>query len=269
MKVKRFKCYCGEYFTKRGLVEHHKTCEVFKKTLLEKRKQFGSLGGKSSHNGRRKTGYINVNSKEGGWTCECGQNFRTRRLLNEHKKECSIRSNLKRSHTHLNQYTKAKLLGLPKPEVSEETRKKLSLASSRRRASDETKAKISESMKKAHAEGRAHNVGECRWNNEPSYPEQWFMRVLKNEFGLEKDKDYKMEYPFHKFSLDFAWPEEKLCIEIDGDQHLKFQEQKDRDIKKDQLLKEEGWKELRMFWKDIFNDPKSFIEEVKNLLGRC
>lgn len=129
----------------------------------------------------------------------------------------------------------------------------------------EQKQKISASMKKAHAEGRAHNIGECRWNNEPSYPEQWFMKVLKNEFGLEKDKDYKTEFPFHRFSLDFAWPEKKVCIEIDGEQHERFQEQKDRDIEKDKLLKEEGWTELRKLWKDIFNSPKVFIEEIKNL----
>ena len=95
------------------------------------------------------------------------------------------------------------------------------------------------------------------------------MRVLKNEFNLEKDKDYKMEYPFYRFSLDFAWPEEKLCIEIDGEQHEKFQEQKDRDLEKDKLLKKEGWKELRKSWRSIFNNPKAFIEEVKILLDRC
>ena len=34
-------------------------------------------------------------------------------------------------------------------------------------------------MKRAHAEGRAHNIGTCRWNNEPSYPEQFFMKVIE------------------------------------------------------------------------------------------
>lgn len=135
-----------------------------------------------------------------------------------------------------------------------------------RKHTEEQKQKISTSMKKAHAEGRAHNIGECRWNNQPSYPEQWFIKVLKNEFGLEKDKDYKMEFSFHKFSLDFAWPDKKLCIEIDGDQHKRFQEQKERDIEKDRLLKEEGWLEIRKSWKEIFNNPKAFIEEVGDFL---
>lgn len=60
---------------------------------------------------------------------------------------------------------------------------------------------------------------------------------------------------------------EKICIEIDGKQHERFQEQKNRDIEKDRLLKEDGWTEIRKLWKDIFNSPKSFINEVKNLIG--
>jgi very-short-patch-repair endonuclease len=46
-----------------------------------------------------------------------------------------------------------------------------------------------------------------------SYPEKWFMCVIKNEF---KDKNFVREYPFIKYSLDFAWPHKKICIEIDG-----------------------------------------------------
>lgn len=204
-----------------------------------------------------------VPPKAGGWECTiCFKCFRVRRDLEQHRK--IDHPNVE----HLNQFSLAKLHGKTLV-VSEETRKKIGNANRGDKNSSkrtEVKKKISEGMKKAHAEGRAHNIGECRWNNEPSYPEQWFMKVLKNEFDLEEGKDYVREFPFHRFSLDFAWPDKKLCIEIDGDQHLKFQEQKDRDIKKDQLLKEEGWKELRRFWKDISNDPKSFIEEVKDFL---
>lgn len=223
--------------------------------------------GSSRKKGKRRTGFIKKSSKEGGWTCICNQNFRTRALLSKHKKECEFYKNV--SKKHINQYIKAELLGLPKPIVSDETRRKISQSqkginnSSKR---PEVRAKISEGMKRAHAEGRAHNIGECRWNNKPSYPEEWFMKVLKNEFGFVESKDYKREYPFYRYSLDFAWPNKKVCIEIDGEQHQRFQEQKNRDIKKDELLKKEGWVELRKSWKDIFNDPKSFIKEVNIIL---
>lgn len=131
--------------------------------------------------------------------------------------------------------------------------------------SEETRKKVSEGMKRAHAEGRAHNIGECRWNNKPSYPEQWFMKVIENE---NLDKDFVREMPFHKFSLDFAWPKKKVCLEIDGEQHERFQEQKQRDLEKDELLKEEGWLELRVSWIWICNNSKEFIASISKLLDR-
>lgn len=213
--------------------------------------------------------------------CEfCERTFETKNACNSHRGKCKQNPNAKskpksekwleamhkRKGKGANQYTYAKEHGLPKPTVSEETRKKLSDAqkgdrNSAKRA--EVRERISASLKLAHKEGRAHNIGECRWNNQPSYPEQWFMKVVENE---NLDKEYVRELPFHRFSLDFAWPNKKVCIEIDGEQHERFQEQKERDIEKDKLLKEEGWIELRKSWKEIYNNPKSFIEEVKNLL---
>lgn len=215
--------------------------------------------------------------------CEfCNREFKTKNACNSHRGKCKQNPNVKpisekwleamhkrKGHCGTNQFTYAKEHGLPTPLVSYETRKKISDAirgdkNCSKRA--DVREKISASMKKAHKEGKAHNIGESRWNNQPSYPEQWFMKVLKNEFGFEKDKDYKMEFPFYRFSLDFAWPDKKICIEIDGEQHERFQEQKERDIEKDRLLKKEDWKELRKSWKEIYNNPKFFIEEVKNLL---
>lgn len=128
---------------------------------------------------------------------------------------------------------------------------------------DDTKNKISESMKKAHSENRAHNIGMSRWNNEPSYPEKWFMSVIENEFD---DKDYIREYSFGRFSLDFAWVAKKKCIEIDGEQHQRFQDYKERDMRKDSLLKENGWEVLRLIWKDVYNNPKEAIKKAKTFI---
>lgn len=204
-----------------------------------------------------------IHPKAEGWVCTiCFKHFRVRRDLEQHRKVDHPNIG------HLNQFSLAKLHGETLV-VSQETKEKIANAERGDKnpaKRQDIREKISASMKKAHAEGRAWNIGKSRWNNEHSYPEQWFMKVLKNEFGFEKDKDYKTEFPFHRFSLDFAWPNEKICIEIDGEQHERFQEQKNRDIEKDRLLKEEGWKELRKSWQDIFNNPKIFIEEVRNLL---
>ena len=125
------------------------------------------------------------------------------------------------------------------------------------------KQQISKSMKKAHAEGRAHNIGECRWNNEPSWPEKWFMQVIENEFD---DKNYEREMPFHRFSLDFAWKHKKCVIEIDGEQHYRDKAQKARDKEKDKLLKEEDWKELRLDWRWVCKHTKEAIKLAKEFV---
>lgn len=135
-----------------------------------------------------------------------------------------------------------------------------------RKHTEEQKKKISNSMKKAHAGGRAHNIGESRWNNSPSYPEEWMIKMLFNEFGMTDGIDYKREVPFHKYSLDFAWIDKKKSIEIDGEQHKRFLEQQERDMKKDELLQQEGWSFLRIAWKDIFNNPKEWILRIKEFL---
>ena len=131
---------------------------------------------------------------------------------------------------------------------------------------DSAKKKLSEAMKKAHREGRAHNIGECRWNKEHSYPEKWWIKVLENEFNLREDIDYQTEYHYYRFNLDIAFPEEKICIEIDGEQHYTDKAQIIRDKNKDYLLKLDGWKELRIRWLDCYHDPKKYIAKVKKLL---
>lgn len=128
--------------------------------------------------------------------------------------------------------------------------------------SEEHKNKISASMKQAHKMGIAHNIGMCRWNNTPSYPEQFIMEVIKNEID---DKDYVYECPFHKYSFDFAWKHKKKYLEIDGKQH-ELPEYHQRDMAKDALAASEGWTGLRLAWKDIFNDTKTYIAKIKSFI---
>lgn len=128
--------------------------------------------------------------------------------------------------------------------------------------SKKTKIKISESMKIAHKEGRAWNIGMSRWNNEMSYPEKFFSEVIENEF---LDKNYENEFSISIYSIDFAWVDKKLAIEIDGQQHEK-PEYKSRDMRKDNLLNERGWKVLRIKWVDMYKNPKYWIEVAKDFI---
>jgi very-short-patch-repair endonuclease len=137
------------------------------------------------------------------------------------------------------------------------TKKKISEKLIGKQLSNEVKAKISESMLKAHKEKRAWNIGKSRWNNTESYPESFFRKVIQNDFF---DHDYKQEYSVGIYSIDFAWVEKKKAIEIDGEQHERFEEYKRRDDKKDEFLKSEGWEILRIKWKDMCNDTQKWIQ---------
>ena len=205
-------------------------------------------------------------------TCKSDNNLRNHERLcknNPNKQVTWLTNNqdkiieIRKSQGNTNQFTKAKRLGLPIPIVSEETRRKYSEAGLKRKHTSETKEKLSKIMKKRHKEGTAWNIGKSRWNNEPSYPEKFFMKVIENEFD---DKNYIKEYPIENYSIDFAWPKKKLAIEIDGEQHQRFDDVKERDKRKDQILTENGWKILRIEWKKMFKDTKTYINIAKQFI---
>jgi very-short-patch-repair endonuclease len=176
---------------------------------------------------------------------------------NEKRKETGIKGE--------NQFTKAERLGIEKPLILEETRKKMGLGNRGKKITAQSREKLIVSMKLAHKEGRAWNIGKSRWNNEPSYPEKFFMKVIENEF---EDKNYSREFPVGNFSIDFAWIDKKIAIEIDGDQHQRFQEIKERDKRKNKVLTEKGWRILRISWKDLYNESKKYISLAKEFVNQ-
>lgn len=146
-----------------------------------------------------------------------------------------------------------------------ETRYKMGSTYRGKSISDESKEKTSNSMKIAHAEGRAWNIGKSRWNNEPSYPEIFFMKVIENEFI---DKNFTREYPIGIYSIDFAWIDKKLAIEIDGEQHSRYPEYNERDRRKDVVIKDNGWEVLRVEWRDLYTETKKYISICKDFIHR-
>ncbi len=133
------------------------------------------------------------------------------------------------------------------------------------RHSEKTKLKLSSIMKQKHLEGKAWNIGRSRWNSIHSYPEQFFLKVIMNEFD---DKNVIQEYNVGNYSLDFAWVNKKKYIEIDGNQHERFIEYKERDMKKDKLCKSLGWTGIRIKWKDMMNNTKYYIKLTKEFIGK-
>lgn len=129
-----------------------------------------------------------------------------------------------------------------------------------REASPESKQKMSISRKTGIANGTIK-----RWNRAnatPSYPEQFFIRIIDSEFV---DKNYIREFPFFNYSIDFAWVHKKIAVEIDGKQH----EQEDRrisDAKKDALLRDHGWTIIRIKWSDVCKLSGEYIQSLRSVI---
>ena len=118
---------------------------------------------------------------------------------------------------------------------------------------------------KAHREHRANTWAMSRHKGgwRISNPEKEFMNILSSlNIG-----DYIHEYPFGGFSLDFAWVQNKKAIEIDGEQHYEARFDKSVDRRKENLLKEKGWKLLRIRWEKEKKDKESLIRKIKEFLG--
>lgn len=216
------------------------------------------------------------------YKCECGKVFNRKESLGGHKSHCILNPNYEQNKQInfevLSKRNKEKFC-CPFCKKEWETQKRSFSFHLNRckenpnrkqhnwegvKHSEESKKKISESMKKAHQEGRAY-VWEHRMT-EPSRPEQFLIDVLKNELNMDCGKDYLREVPYNGFFLDFCWIDKKVVIEMDGGQHQRFQEQIEKDKRKDALLKADGYKELRIPWQECFHNPKDWIAKVRELL---
>lgn len=126
--------------------------------------------------------------------------------------------------------------------------------------SNETRKRMSEIAKKIHDEGKGHT-----WIHRvdcPSYAEKWLYGFLDN-----RNIVYEKEKPYKGFFLDIVVGNK--VIEIDGEQHYnaeKFPEQIERDKRKDSLLKEDGFEELRIRWSWVQSNKDEAITLLEEFL---
>jgi len=87
------------------------------------------------------------------------------------------------------------------------------------------------------------------------------IEILMAEELTKNNITFKEQVKFHGMFLDFLLPN-KIVIECDGEYWHNLPENKKRDIKKNTLLKQEGYKLFRFSESDIKKDVASCVVEV-------
>lgn len=127
-------------------------------------------------------------------------------------------------------------------------------------ASSEHRAKISKGVrdffdKNPDKVGWRHHG---QWKVKQSWPEKYFQKVFD-----DSSLSYVKEHPVKRFSIDFAFLEKMIAVEIDGSHHKAL---KERDARRDKELLEEGWTTIRVDWVDYVKlskeEKSSFIQEL-------
>lgn len=106
---------------------------------------------------------------------------------------------------------------------------------------------------------------EKRSRGELSYLEEWFNKKCE-ERNIYKKYDVINEYTIFPYSIDFAFINEKVAVELDGKCHfINGIERIEKDIKKDNFLISSGWKIFRIRYDQIADDSK--IDELLYFIG--
>ena len=71
---------------------------------------------------------------------------------------------------------------------------------------------------------------------------------------------FRRQYPFGRYILDFACPEHKLVVEVDGSQHGEAQAV--YDTVRTQALQAAGWTVLRFWNDDVLKDIDGVCQHI-------
>lgn len=97
---------------------------------------------------------------------------------------------------------------------------------------------------------------------------KWEVR-LWNDLKGKKMFGFKVrrQYGIKNYIIDFYCPKLKLAIEVDGDVHF-FRNNRIRDQKKDEYLRNEGIKMIRLENEDLDGDYESVVIYLEHLFKK-
>ena len=97
--------------------------------------------------------------------------------------------------------------------------------------------------------------------NRKSYPEEYFEKIFSTA-----ERNYHVD----RYFLDFAYPDKKFYIEVDGEQHY-TEEGIKHDMLRTEILESLGWTCIeRIRWKKYIKlEHEEKIRYVNSILTRC
>lgn len=128
--------------------------------------------------------------------------------------------------------------------------------------SSETKLKISKARIKYLTENPDKVPYLINHSSKKSYPEQ----IFENALISANITGWQYAYQNGIYEYDFAWPEQKIDVEIDGATHLS-EKVKKIDERRDQFSKENGWIVLRFPAQQVKTDVVSCINTLQSVLS--
>lgn len=128
--------------------------------------------------------------------------------------------------------------------------------------SEERRKQISES-RKAYLDKNPDKVPYRMYHSSTmSYPEQFFRDALIRN-GVD---GWVYNFQHKRFSYDFAFPELKIDVEIDGSTH-KLPDIIESDRIRDEFSISQGWKVYRIEARLLYDKPDDVIKDLKEYLG--
>ena len=122
-----------------------------------------------------------------------------------------------------------------------------------RKHSEETKKKISES-RKAYLKNNPDKHPWKKLSKFKSEPCERLKQVLR-EYQLEFVEEFSDKTWDHNYSIDIAFPEKKIAIEINGNQHYNNDGTlKEYYVNREEYLKSFGWTIYQLHYSLVYND---------------
>lgn len=74
------------------------------------------------------------------------------------------------------------------------------------------------------------------------------------------------QFEVKKYRLDFAIPDKKIAIEIDGHDYHKTKEQRTNDAQRERFLQEQGWFVVRFTGSEVYKSDSACVEQLNRII---